>query len=97
MNFPSLPLHKLNRFAASGAVSAVPARVFGILLFGGSTASSVKLTNDANGAGTPILNVNIAIASSFFLDLSTIGPAAFDVACYATIAGTGAEVYIWWE
>ena len=89
--------HKLARLAASGAISTVAGKVYGVLLFGGSAATSLKLTNDADGSGVAVLNVNTVINQSFFLDLSELGPVEFNSKIYGTLAGTGGEAYVFWE
>jgi len=92
-----LPKHRLTRVAASAAITAVPGRVYGVVLFGGSAATSLKLTDDADGAGTAVLNVNTLANTTVTVDLSQLGPVEFPTKIYATIAGTAGEAYIFWE
>ena len=104
MSIPNTPLHRLTRVAASAALFGSPCRVFAILLNGGSTASSLKLTNDANGSGTAVINVvaqftdsDASAADCTFVDFTSLGGIEFSSKCYATIAGTSAEAFIWWD
>lgn len=95
---PQLPLHQMSRIASSAAVSAAPVRVHAVLLTPGTAAASVKLTNDANGSGTTVLLVTApANGPSVLMDFANLGPFLFDAKCYATLAGTGAEAYVWYE
>lgn len=92
-----VPKHNLTRVSASGAVASAAARVFGILLMGGSAASSLKLTDDANGSGTAVINVKALTNDATFFDFTPFGGIAFATAVYATLAGAAAEAYVWWE
>lgn len=95
---PSLPLHILSRVATSSQVVDRPARLYGALLTPGTAASTLKLTNDANGAGTAVLLLSApANGESVFLDFSQLGPVEFSAKIYATLAGTGAEAYLWYD
>lgn len=92
-----LPKHNVTRIATSAAVKATAAHVYGIQLIGGSAAATLKLTNDANGSGTGVVEAAAPIGATVFIDFTDLGPVAFSTALYATIAGTGAIAYIWWD
>lgn len=94
----NLPAHKVIGLAASGAVSALPTNVYAILFTPGTANSTFKLTNDANGSGTAVLPLAcLANGNSVFIDLSNVGPVYFDAKCYATLAGSGAAVTVWYD
>ena len=104
MALPSNPLHgNPTRVATSAAISGASGTLWAILLEGGTTASSIDFTNDATGAGTPLIGVTAPFTdddassqSSVFVDLTTLGGVYFSSKCYATIAGTGAVAYVWY-
>jgi len=95
MSNPQHQLYNVKRLTASAAVKGAAGRVIAVNVFGGSGATSIKFTDDADGSGTPLLDVNTVIADTRFVDLSEIGGVAFGTAIYATLAGTGgiAEVF----
>lgn len=91
------PLHRMLLVSSSAAVTAIPANVYAILLVGGSAATTLKLTNDADGNGTTVISAAAAVGTTVFIDLSALGPIAFSSKCYATIAGTAGVAYIWYD
>ena len=82
------------RLNASGAVSTTPKTVMAVLLTSGTDNQTVKLTNDTNGSGTPLLELAALANSNTFLDLSQLSGRHFDTAVYGTLSGTGAIVYV---
>ncbi len=94
---PNLPLHKLSRIVASSALTAIPCRIYAILLNAPDVNSTFKFTNDANGAGTPILNYSVLVADSMDISFETRGGVAFTDKCYITLGGAGAQAYVWYE
>ena len=84
------------RKAAAGAVVAVPAIVWAVMLVGGSAAATANLTNDADGLGTPLLDMAAVTGDSEFFNLRELG-VPFGSKVYANLAGTGAILYIWLE
>lgn len=102
MAIPSRPMFKLTRLAADGAVSAVPCTVWAIQLNGGTDDTSIELTNDANGAGTNVIEVEAPFTdndasskSTVFIDYTSLGGIRFSSKCYADLTGTAATAYIW--
>jgi len=93
----SLSLHNVVRVTANVAISGLPGRVWAILLNGGSAASSIKLTNDADGSGTAVTNILALASQSVFVDFTSLGGVDFSSKIYATIAGLGAEAFIWYD
>jgi len=91
------PLHRMLLVSSSAAVTAIPANVYAILLVGGSAATTLKLTNDADGNGATVISVATDTGEATFIDLSNLGPIAFSAKCYATIAGTAGVAYIWYD
>lgn len=96
MGVPSKPICAPTRIAEDGAVSAKPGRVYAIELTAGSDATSVQLTNDADGSGTNVLHVNTAANQGAFRDYTGLGGVYFSSKCYADITGTGAVAWIWY-
>jgi hypothetical protein len=91
------PVTSLVRRTTSGAVKATPGRLVGLVLFGGATATSAKFTNDANGAGTPLLDVNVAATDTVSIDLSSVGGIYFSSKIYVTVAGTNMRVHVFYD
>jgi hypothetical protein len=92
------------RVTASVAIKATAGRILAVLLEGGTTASSIDFTNDANGAGTPIIGVTVPFTDadasaqdSRLFDFTKFGGLAFDSKIYAVLAGTGAVAYVWFD
>ncbi len=93
---PFIPIFKQARVATSAALSSSNIRVFAVLLSGPSAASTLKLTNDANGSGNPVLHFSVLNGDSQFFDFTNLGGVEFTDKCYATIAGSGAEAQVWY-
>lgn len=91
------PKYNLTRLASSAAIKATPGNIKAVLLFGGSAATSLKLTDDANGAGTAVLNFNVPATESRLFCLEELGGVIFPTKIYGTLAGTAGEAYVWWE
>lgn len=92
-----LPKYRLTRVASSAAIAAVPGRVMAVLLCPADAKSLFKLTNDANGSGDSVVNVQaVAEGASTFVDFTSLGGVMFTSKIYATIAGSGAIAYVWW-
>ena len=91
-----MPICAPTRIAADGAVSAIPGRIWAVELVAGSDASKVEFTNDANGAGTNVLEVNAAANNGEFRSYVDLGGVNFATKCYCDITGTGAVAYIWY-
>lgn len=91
------PVHKFSRIASSAAVKATAGKVYRFRLVGGSANSSFKLTNDANGAGTAVIDGSALALTVDQDDYEGCGPIVFSTAIYATVTGTGAVLYVWWE
>jgi hypothetical protein len=94
---PSNPICQNIRITTAGAVKATPGRLLGVLLFGGSAATSIKFTNDADGNGTPLLDVNVAVAETLLVDLSLLGGIYFDTKIYGKLAGTGGIATVFYD
>ena len=93
----NLPKHRLTRVAISAAVAAVPARVYAILLVGGSAASTLKLYDAADGNGTDTVTFAAIIGDTVFVDFESLGPVDFPTKLWAAVGGTGGIAYIWWD
>lgn len=93
-----LPKHRLTLVSESAAISAVPTHVFKIVLVPAAAKALLKLTNDANGAGTAVISSQaVTDGAAVELDFEDVGGIAFTSKCYATLAGSGALAYIWWD
>lgn len=104
MAIPSSPLHNIVRISSSAAIKGVPGKVWAVLLNGGTAATNLKLTNDADGNGTAVVNVvapftdsDASSQSSMYIDFTSMGGIDFSSKIYATIAGTGAEAFVWYD
>lgn len=92
------PKHKLSRIASSAAVKATPGKVYRTLLVAGAgAAGTFKLTDDANGAGTAVIDGAAVQGTQAELNVEDSGPIMFPTKIYATVAGTGAVLYVWWD
>lgn len=86
-------IHIPKRLAASAAVSANPTKVSAVVLTAGSDATSIVLTNDADGSGTAVLTIKATTAVG--TNVATFPKGLnFSTACYATITGTTPEATI---
>ena len=90
------------RIAADAAVSGSPCTVWAIQLNGGTDDTSIELTNDANGAGTNVIEVDcphseatFGSKGTVFIDYTPVGGIKFSSKCYADITGTAAVAYVW--
>jgi len=93
---PSIPGCKLVRVSADAAVYTGGTVLYAVYLFGGSNASSLQLTDDADGLGTNVFEVNTVATQGVFVDMSDFGGISFpSVGIYADITGTGAIGYLW--
>lgn len=93
----SLPKYNLARISASAAILAVPGIVRAVLLVGGSAATTLSITNDADGNGTPVISVAAPIGDSIFMDFDTLGGVRFTSKIYGKLAGAGGVAYVWYE
>lgn len=95
---PSLPKHKLVRIASSAAVTTIPTSVYRMVLVPAGATATAKLTNDADGSGTAVVSTQaLASGNSDIHDFESLGPVYFSTTCYATVAGTGAVLYVWYD
>jgi hypothetical protein len=98
MGLPMLPLHNCTLVSTSAAIKATDARVYAILLVPAAAAGLLKLSNDATGAGAAVVSSQVvASGSGHFIDFTPLGGVEFTTALYATISGTGAVAFIWWD
>ena len=96
MATPSIPYCAPTRITESSAVSATKGRIFAIQLVAAAANSKVALTDDADGSGTPLIEIEALAAYSKFDNYCCVGGIDFSTACYATVTGAGAVAYIWY-
>lgn len=103
---PSLPLYNLSRVATSAAlVTGAGHRVYKVVLYGTSDASSLKLYDAASATGTEVFGTiatftdsDASAAAPTDHDFTGVGGILFpNTGIYAAIAGTSAVGYIWWS
>ena len=70
--------------------------LMGILLAAGSANAKLKLSEDGDGSGANVLVVEALANDSQWVDLSHMGGINLTQA-YATLTGTGVEVFVFWE
>lgn len=97
MPMSNLAKHRFIRVTESAALAAIPARVYGVMVVGGSAATTLKLYNAANGDGTQTIEFAAAIGTTLFVDLTEVGPVEFSAKLYAVLAGTGGIAYVWYD
>lgn len=104
MALVSNPIHNLVRLSSAAAITSIPGRVFAVLLEGGTDASSIDFTNDADGNGTPVVGVtapftdtDASAAGTVFVDFTSLGGVNFSSKIYGKLAGTGAIAYVWYD
>ena len=83
--------------ATAARLGAKPVTLQGVLLYGGSAASSVEFKNAATDTGTVLFSLNSPANDSRWVNLSEIGGITFDVGCFCKPAGTAALVYAFYE
>ena len=71
------------------------ANVATVLLVGGTANSSVALNDSASGSGDDKIKLKALAYTSESIVFPKDRPVVFDTAIYSTIAGSGAEVYIY--
>lgn len=103
MAIPSLPICAPTRITADAAVSAKPGRIWAVLLNGGTDDTSIEFTNDADGSGdnvleleAPFTDADASSKSSVYISFVDIGGVLFSSKCYADITGTAATAYVWY-
>ena len=100
MSVPSTPL-----FGMQIVVAATPAKVgatgarklWRVVLFGGSAASSVEFKNAASDTGSVLFSVNVPIGNTIDIDLTSVGGIPFDTAIFCKPAGTAAICHVWFD
>lgn len=94
----NLPKHRFARIAASGAVTAIPTNVYKMVLVAGSgAAATLKLFNNADGSGTQVIECAAVTGTTESLSFEDTGPVLFSSKLYATLSGTGAVAYLWYD
>jgi hypothetical protein len=83
--------------ASAAALGSGAVTLKGLLLYGGSAASSVEFKNAATDTGTVLFSADVVANDSRFIDLTNLGGVPFSVGCFCKPAGTGAIVYAWYE
>jgi hypothetical protein len=73
------------------------ANVIAVVLVGGTANSSVALNDSASGSGTDKIKLKALANTSESIVFPKDVPVVFDTAIYSTIAGSGAEVYLYLE
>ena len=93
----NLAKHRYARFTADGAVSATPIRIYALMLVASADAARAELTNDANGAGTNIVEISAPLTDTRFVDFSELGPIEFTEKCYVDVTGTTPVLHVWYD
>ena len=103
MAMMSEPICAPTAITAVGAVSAKPGRIWAVLLNGGTDDTSIEFTNDADGSGdnvfeleAPHTTADASSKSSVYISFVDIGGVSFSSKCYADITGTAATAYVWY-
>lgn len=81
--------------ASSAAIKTGPGYLYGVVLAGGSDASSVILYDNTAGSGTIVCKL-VALTGTSAVALFPY-PVPFSTGLYATIAGTGPSVNVYYE
>lgn len=103
MAIMSKPICAPTRVSTSAAISAVPGRIWAVLLNGGTDDTSIEFTNDANGSGTNVFELeaphttsDASSKSSVYISFVDVGGVYFSSKCYAALTGTAATAYVWY-
>ena len=73
-----LPKHRMTALTESAAIAAVPVHVFKIVVVPAAAATTLKLSNDANGAGAAVISSQAAAnGSAVELDFEDEGGIVF--------------------
>ena len=86
---------KVIEVTSSSAIFAIPALIKAIVLVGGSDASTIKLSDGA--AGTDPVKISATAAANITTPLMFTDLVKFGTAVYATISGTGAKAYVYYN
>ena len=107
MAVPSTPLFgNPKRISTSAAAKASAGKLWGVLLEGGSTASSIDFFDHATSESglTAIFAVTAPCTTdttsgqdTAFIDLTPFGGIDFALGIWCVIAGTGAIAYVWFS
>ena len=92
-----LPVHQSSVISASGQVVASGGFLWGVLLNGGSAASTLIVYDNTSGSGTQLFSAVAPIGTSIFCDLTNLGPQKAFIGLYATLSGAGATAQIWFD
>jgi len=93
----SLAAHRFILVSTSAAIVAVPARVYAVMVVGGTAVGTLKLYDAADANGTATITFGAAIGATEFIDFENVGPVDFPTKLYAALGGTGALAYIWYD
>ena len=107
MAIPSVPLFgNPTRITADVAIKASAGKLWGVLLEGGTTASSIDFFDHATSASgltaifgvtAPCVTATNSEASSVFIDLTPFGGLDFALGIWADWTGDGAVGYVWFS
>jgi hypothetical protein len=86
---------------SSGTITTanVPGLLYAVILRSGTTASKIELRNGGSG-GTILATISYVATTAVGDEIRGISfpePVAFSTDIYATIAGTGAEAYVFYK
>lgn len=89
---------KFPESVANAEVTTGAVNIYAVMINGGTTATSVTLTDSTSSAAVvfkaPHTDDDASAASSVFINLSDF-PLCFPGGCTVTLAGTGAACYVW--
>jgi len=88
-----IPYSKVKVLTDDGAVTSTPMVLLGVLVDGEHADWEIELTNDANGAGTNVLELGgEAEGGQTCFDFTPFGGVLFNSKCYADITATSGHV-----
>ena len=80
---------------ATGAVLTIPAFIRKVVLVGGSDASTIALSDGTSGSDP--VKIRGTAAANITTPIDFTKSVKYGTAVYATIAGTGAKAYVYYE
>ena len=92
-----LPKYKITTVAAGAGAAMGSKRLIGLVLVGGSAATTVICEDAATDTGTTKFSSAAPIGDTEHMCLEEYGGIAFDTDIFVKVTGTGGVAYVWHE
>lgn len=96
MPLPNLPMLVLKKHTATKAASVSgQVVIYAVMVHADGAQADVDLINALTDTGTDEISVSAVDGDTVFLDFTPLGGVLFNTGMSITIAGAGAEIYVW--